>query len=578
MPMPRSSIVGVLLLVVTLMGATATAAPDPVVPVPSDRETTPVATTGDSMDDPAVWVHPTDPSLSLVLGNNKRGALETYDLDGNRVQRLSDTVTFWGNVDTRQGVPVAGVVGDVVAVYHRGLQLYRVNPSTRLLSRANEGTAISTAGEGLCLYSSQVTGVLYAFVVTIAGQVRQFEIRDTDSDGLLDGLLVREFAVGSEAEGCVADDDRGVVYISEENVGLWRYGAEPDAGTVRTAIDTVAAGGHLVPDVEGVTLVDLPNGGGYLIVSAQNAVDPNNSFFVTYDRVTGAYLRTFRVVSGPASDDCDRTDGITAVTANLGPAYPNGLFVCQDNNNDAPGAVGNQDLKYVPLEDVVDLDVEPPPPPPPPPPSTIEPVSASVVNANTTAWTRPVPGSVQPGDGMLLLFSRSADSSALTGPGAGWTTVGTLLDSDLRTTIWQKVATAADAGSSVTVSGGGGQRKGALTLAVYRGTAPTVPFATAVGAAEPATTTAHTTPVVTALEGDWRLSYWADRNSTAAGWSAPPGEVVRALSAGTGGGRIGVLLTDRGAAEPGGPTGGLTAVSASASNKATSWTILLRSD
>ena len=88
MPMPRSSIVGVLLLVVTLMGATATAAPDPVVPVPSDRETTPVATTGDSMDDPAVWVHPTDPSLSLVLGNNKRGALETYDLDGNRVQRL----------------------------------------------------------------------------------------------------------------------------------------------------------------------------------------------------------------------------------------------------------------------------------------------------------------------------------------------------------------------------------------------------------------------------------------------------------------------------------------------------------
>ena len=148
------------------------------------------------------------------------------------------------------------------------------------------------------------------------------------------------------------------------------------------------------------------------------------------------------------------------VTANLGPAYPNGLFVCQDNNNDAPGAVGNQDLKYVPLEDVVDLDVEPPPPPPPPPPSTIEPVSASVVNANTTAWSRPVPGSVQPGDGMLLLFSRSADSSALTGPGAGWTTVGTLLDSDLRTTIWQKVATAADAGSSVTVSGGGGASQG----------------------------------------------------------------------------------------------------------------------
>ena len=57
------------------------------------------------MDDPAVWVHPTDPSRSLVLGNNKRAALETYDLAGNRVQRISDSVTFWGNVDVRRGCP-----------------------------------------------------------------------------------------------------------------------------------------------------------------------------------------------------------------------------------------------------------------------------------------------------------------------------------------------------------------------------------------------------------------------------------------------------------------------------------------
>ncbi len=567
--MRRTALVGAVLLLITTTGAAASAAPDPVVPVPSDRETVPVGTTGDSMDDPAVWVHPADPSRSLVLGNNKRGALETYDLDGNRVQRLSDTTTFWGNVDVRQGVPVAGVVGDLVAVYHRGLQLYRVDPDTRQLSRTNEGTAISTPGEGLCLYSSQVTGRLYAIVVSIAGQVRQFEIRDIDNDGLLDGLLVRQFAVGSEAEGCVADDDRGTLYISEENVGLWRYGAEPAAGADRTAVDTVDPGGHLVPDVEGVTLVDLPDGSGYLIASAQNAADPNNSYFVTYDRETEAYVRSFRVVDGPTSDDCDRTDGITAVAANLGPAYPHGIFVCQDNNNDAPG-VGNQDLKYVPLEDVVDLDVDPPPPP-----STIEPVSASVVNANTTAWSRPVPDEVLPGDGLLLLFSRSADSGALTGPGAGWTVTGDLVDGSLRTTIWQRVATAADVGSTVTVAGGGGMRKGALTLAVYRGTAPTVPFATAAGAIEPATSAAHTTPVVTAPEGAWRVSYWDDRSSSAAGWTVPTGEVVRALSAGTGGGRIGVLLTDPAVAEPGGPTGGLTAVSASSTNKATSWTILL---
>ena len=85
-----------LLLSVVSVAAPGFAADDPIAPAPSLRETVPVATTGDSMDDPAVWVHPTDPSRSLVLGNNKRAALETYDLAGNRVQRISDSVTFSG--------------------------------------------------------------------------------------------------------------------------------------------------------------------------------------------------------------------------------------------------------------------------------------------------------------------------------------------------------------------------------------------------------------------------------------------------------------------------------------------------
>ncbi len=557
-----------LLLSVVSVAAPGFAADDPIAPAPSLRETVPVATTGDSMDDPAVWVHPTDPSRSLVLGNNKRAALETYDLAGNRVQRLSDSVTFWGNVDVRQGVPVAGVVGDIVAVSHRGLQLYRVNPSTRMLTRANEGTAIGASGEGICLYSSPTSGRLYVFVIAISGVVRQVEIRDADADGLLEGVEVRQFAVESEAEGCVADDERGVVYISQEQTALWRYDAEPTGGTARTVVDTTGASGHLVEDVEGVTLVDLPDGGGYVIVSAQNAADPNNSYFVAYDRVTNAYVRTFRVTAGPSSDDCDRTDGITALAADLGPPFSQGIFVCQDNNNDAPGTTGNQNLKYVPLERVIDGA-------PPPPSGDVSLVDSSVVNSNSTVWSRPVPAQVEQGDGMLLFFSRSADTGVLTGPGAGWTQVGNLVDGTLRTTIWRRVATAGDAGTTVQVSGGGGQRKGALTLAVYRGTSTTTPFATATGAATSATIATHTTPVVSAPAGTLRVSYWADRNSSAAGWTSPSGEVVRELSAGSGGGRIGVLLTDPNAAVTGGPTGGLSAVSASPSDKATSWTLLL---
>lgn len=59
----------------------ATAAPAPV-PIASDGETVPASHTGDAMDDPAVWVNPADPARSLLIGNDKGGALETCDLSG----------------------------------------------------------------------------------------------------------------------------------------------------------------------------------------------------------------------------------------------------------------------------------------------------------------------------------------------------------------------------------------------------------------------------------------------------------------------------------------------------------------
>ena len=77
--------------------------------------------------------------------------------------------------------------------------------------------------------------------------------------------------------------------------------------------------------------------------------------------MTNAYVRSVRVTAGTASDDCDRTDGITANVTNLGPPFTQGMFVCQDNNNDEPGTVGNQNLKYVPLHRVVDLAADPSP-------------------------------------------------------------------------------------------------------------------------------------------------------------------------------------------------------------------------
>lgn len=325
------------------------------VPVPATSETTPGEHTGDSMDDPAIWVNPNSPADSLIIGNDKQGALEVYGLDGARRQHITSAAKFWGNVDVRQNVTVNGRTTDVIAAVNGGaLRLYTVDPVTlNLTSIADNGGALSVGGgEGLCLYDSSVTGQLSAVVITRAGRVRQFRVTDSDNDGLLQVLKVREFLVGSEAEGCVADDETGDLFISQEDVALWRYGAEPETGSDRTLVDSLSPDGHLVADIEGVTLVER-GGTKYLIASAQNVAQPWASYFTVYDAATSGFVQSFQITSGPAADKCQRTDGITAYSGDLGPAFPEGIFICQDNFNSAPGFVGNQSFKLTRLETVL---------------------------------------------------------------------------------------------------------------------------------------------------------------------------------------------------------------------------------
>jgi myo-inositol-hexaphosphate 3-phosphohydrolase/streptogramin lyase len=373
----------------TLLMATAFQSPAGAAPiqVTADGETVPVGTSGDSADDPAIWVNPTDPSKSIVIGNDKGDALEVYDLSGARIQLISGG---HGNVDVRTGFPLAGSTVDIAAAASSGIRVYRINPATRQLTNATAGGRISNvSGEGFCLYRSPVSGFFYAFIITSAGLVQQVRLSDANADGLVEGQLVRSFNVGGESEGCVADDERGLFYVSQEDVALWRYGAEPgDSASARVRVDSVGSGGNLVSDVEGLTIVNQSNGTGYLLASAQNVADPNNSYFTVYERQgANAFLKTFRVAAGPITDDCSRTDGIAAVATNLGPSYPQGLFVCQDNGNTPPGTSGNQNFKFVRLEKILTLDGTPPPPPSDttPPDTTI--TSGPPASTNSTSAT-----------------------------------------------------------------------------------------------------------------------------------------------------------------------------------------------
>lgn len=314
-------------------------------------ESEPADSYGDAADDPAIWVDQRDPSRSVVIGTDKKLGLNVYDLKGKRLQVVADG--RMNNVDLREGFMLGGKATTIVAATNRttrSISLYRFDAATRRLESIAAGTLESGMSDpyGLCMYRSARSGNYYVIANdSVDGKYRQWRVLDRGGKAAIE--LVREIAVGSQAEGCAADDELGQLYIAEEDVGLWVYSAEPDGGEQRTAIDKTE-GGNLNADVEGVSIYYGANGKGYVIASNQG----EDNYAVYRREAPHAFVGKFHVVANETLgiDGSSETDGLDVVSAPLGPDYPAGLLVVQDGRNLMPAQ--RQNFKYVSMKDVLD--------------------------------------------------------------------------------------------------------------------------------------------------------------------------------------------------------------------------------
>jgi 3-phytase len=337
----------------------------PVVPIPALFETDPVAGNGDAADDMAIWINPTDRSQSLIIGTDKKAEnLEVYDLGGHRLQRIADENHSVNNVDLRYHFPLGGEFVDIVVSGGTDVAIYKIDPVARQLVdiTARLITAENDAW-GVCLYRNPM-GRFYVFTTANNGEVEELELFDNGS-GKVDARPVRGpwdvhpepvVVQDGEIEACTVDDFTGDFYVSEQDVAVWRYNAEPTASTdpsARTAVVTtyLVNDGYLVPDIEGLAVV-YDDFGSYLLASSQG-----DSTFGLYrlDESVAPYplMMKFRIEGGPYADGCSITDGIDATSAYLSPDFPHGLFVCQDNTNTMPGSAGTQDFKLLPLDRII---------------------------------------------------------------------------------------------------------------------------------------------------------------------------------------------------------------------------------
>jgi 3-phytase len=316
----------------------------PVARVSATLETDPVRGVDDAADDAAIWVHPDDPSRSVVIGTDKAdGGLAIYDLTGRQIQYLETGKL--NNIDLRNGFALEGEGTALLIATNRSedtMEAFRVEPATRRLSpipASNNRAGFPVLGT--CMYRSPSSGKFYVFITERkGGRVEQWEVKEGGAGVTFSRL--RALDVGGESEGCVADDEKALLYIAEQDRGIWRYGAEPDSGNDRVRLGSVGWFGHLSPDIEGLAIYKAGEFGGYLIASSQG-----DDTFHLYDRASGVHLGAFQITEGVV-DSVSETDGIDVASVPLGPAFPNGLFVAQDGQNEGPdGRKERQNFKFV---------------------------------------------------------------------------------------------------------------------------------------------------------------------------------------------------------------------------------------
>lgn len=313
-------------------------------------ETTPAASYGDAADDPAIWANPDDPAKSLVVATDKKAGMYVYDMQGRVLQFLPDGKM--NNVDLRTGFRLGG--RDVVLVTasnrtDRSIAIYRLDTAAGKLVDVADGVQPTGLGDpyGLCMYRSPKDDATYVFVNGDDTRQRQWRLVDA-GNGKVRAEHVRDMDFDSQTEGCVADDANANLFVNEEDVALWKLSAEPDGGTDKVAVARVADNPALKDDLEGMSLYDLGNGRGYIVLSSQG-----NDTYAVYDRQGDhAYRGSFAVVADPARgiDGISETDGLDVSSGNLGPGFEHGAMVAQDGRNVMP--MENQNYKYVSWDDI----------------------------------------------------------------------------------------------------------------------------------------------------------------------------------------------------------------------------------
>jgi 3-phytase len=315
----------------------------PLVALPLVADTLEPAVITDSVkvdsDDPAIWVHPTDPASSLLLGTDKGdtdGGVYVFTLDGRIDRQRSVTpLQRMNNVDVAQRVVIGGDTLDIAVATERNRQMLRVFSLPDMQAIDGGGIPVfdgdtTRAPMGVSLYRRPSDGAVFAIVggksgPTDGSYLWQYRLVRGD-DGVVRGERVRAFGTFSgtkEIEAITVDDALGYVYFSDEGVGVRKYFAEPDSGNRELALFAMTG---VVEDHEGLAIYETGPGAGYLLLSDQQG--QRVQVFAREGTAGDPHRHEVLAVIPVRATE---TDGLEVTSMPLGARFPEGVLVMMTN-------------------------------------------------------------------------------------------------------------------------------------------------------------------------------------------------------------------------------------------------------
>ncbi len=292
-------------------------------------------------DDPAIWIHPTDPSLSIIIGTDKggntgKGGLYVFDMNGKIDHKRSVTnLQRPNNVDIAYGLDINGVKTDIAVCTERNTNSIRVFSLPDMIAIDGGGIAVFDddtlrAPMGIALYKDAKTNNIYAIVGRKTGPSEGYlyqYILGADATGVVRGSLQRKFGKFSgnkEIEAILVDNELGYVYCSDEGVGVRKYYAHPDSSQTELALFATEG---IAEDHEGLSIYKANDGTGYILLSDQQA----NQFHIFPREGTNANKHNHPRIK-IIKTSTDESDGSDITNVAINDQFKNGLFVAMSTD------------------------------------------------------------------------------------------------------------------------------------------------------------------------------------------------------------------------------------------------------